>query len=131
MITDPISDMLTRIRNALMVRHKEVRVPYSKMKLEIVRILLEEGYITNFQVIGEGVKKEINIILKYTPEGKPVIYGLKRISKPSRRIYVGVKDIPKVKGGLGIAILSTPKGILTDREARKEKVGGELLLEVW
>lgn len=131
MITDTISDMLTRIRNALMARHKEVRIPYSKMKLEITRILLEEGYITNFQIIGEGVKKEINIILKYMENGRPVIYGLKRISKPSRRVYVGVKDIPKVKGGLGITILSTPQGMFTDREARKKNVGGELLLEVW
>jgi len=123
--------MLTRIRNALMRQKSEVKFPYSKIKLEIARILLEEGYINNFQVLGEGVKKEIAILLKYTLDGKPVISEIKRISKPSRRVYVGYREIPKVAGGLGIAILSTPKGILSDREARRNKVGGEILAEVW
>ncbi|MEO0116631.1 MAG: 30S ribosomal protein S8 [candidate division WOR-3 bacterium] len=128
---DPIADMLTRIRNALMRGKPEVKFPYSKIKLEIARILLEEGYINNFQVSGEGVKKEIVILLKYTLDGKPVISELKRVSRPSRRVYAGYREIPKVAGGLGIAILSTPKGILSDREARRQKVGGEILATVW
>ncbi|MEO0098913.1 MAG: 30S ribosomal protein S8 [candidate division WOR-3 bacterium] len=128
---DPIADMLTRIRNALMRGKPEVKFPYSKMKLEIARILLEEGYINNFQVSGEGVKKEIVILLKYTLDGRPVISEIKRVSRPSRRVYAGYREIPKVAGGLGIAILSTPKGILSDREARRQKVGGEILATVW
>lgn len=128
---DPIADMLTRIRNALMRGKPEVKFPYSKIKLEIARILLEEGYINNFQVLGEGAKKEISILLKYTLEGKPVISEIKRVSRPSRRVYVGYQEIPKVAGGLGINIISTPKGILSDREARKEKVGGEILAAIW
>lgn len=124
---DPIADMLTRIRNGIMAKHNSVDVPYSKMKFEIARILMEEGYINNFEVKG----RILNIQLKYAEEGKPIIYGLERVSKPSKRYYVGVKEIPKVKGGLGIAILSTPKGILTDKEARKKRVGGEVLCFVY
>ncbi|MEO0102227.1 MAG: 30S ribosomal protein S8 [candidate division WOR-3 bacterium] len=128
---DPIADMLTRIRNALIRGKPEVKFPYSKIKLEIARILLEEGYINNFQVLGEGAKKEISILLKYTLEGKPVISEIKRVSRPSRRVYVGYQEIPKVAGGLGINIISTPKGILSDREARKQKVGGEIIAAIW
>lgn len=129
---DPISDMLTRIRNAIHSRQRQVEIPYSKLKFEIARVLLQEGYISNFQEIGEqGKKKKIIIQLKYTENGKPVIFGLKRISKPSRRSYVKWDEVPKVIGGLGIAVLSTPKGILTDREARAEHVGGEILCYVW
>ncbi len=124
---DPIADMLTRIRNGIMAKHTNVDVPYSKIKFEIARVLMEEGYINNFEVKG----RTLNIQLKYTEEGKPVIYEIQRVSKPSKRYYVGVKEIPKVKGGLGIAILSTPKGILTDREARKKRVGGEVLCFVY
>ncbi|MEO0114195.1 MAG: 30S ribosomal protein S8 [candidate division WOR-3 bacterium] len=129
---DPISDMLTRIRNAIHARQKQVTIPYSKLKFEIARILMQEGYISNFQEISEpGDKKKIVIQLKYTEDGKPVIYGLKRISKPSRRIYAKWDEIPKVIGGLGIAILSTNKGVLTDREARAEHIGGEVICYVW
>jgi len=129
---DPISDMLTRIRNAMHAKQKQVEIPYSKLKYEIAKVLMLEGYISNFQeAVNEGSKKKIIIQLKYTENDKPVIYGLKRISKPSRRIYVKYDEIPKVIGGLGIAILSTPKGILTDREARNEQVGGEVLCQVW
>lgn len=124
---DQIADMLTMIRNGLMAKHSSVNVPYSKIKFEIARVLMEEGYINNFEV----KEKTLTIQLKYTEEGKPVIYGIERVSKPSKRYYVGVKEIPKVKGGLGIAILSTPKGILTDREAREKKLGGEVLCLVY
>ncbi len=128
---DPISDMFTRIRNAIMARKKEVKFSYSKMKLEIARVLLEEGYINNFQVMGEGVKKEIAILLKYTLDGKSAISEIKRVSRPSRRVYTKCAEIPKTASGLGITLLSTPKGILSDRQARKERVGGEILGYVW
>ena len=129
---DPISDMLTRMRNAMHAKQKQVEIPYSKLKYEIAKVLMLEGYISNFQeAVNEGSEKKILIQLKYTENDKPVIFGLKRISKPSRRIYVKCDEIPKVIGGLGIAILSTPKGILTDREARNEQVGGEVLCQVW
>ncbi len=128
---DPISDMFTRIRNALAVKKPEVKFPYSKIKLEIARILLEEGYINNFQVLGEGTKKEISLLLKYTLDGKSVIRNLKRVSKPSRRVYTGYKDIPRVAGGLGIVILSTSKGLLTGKQAKREKTGGEIIGYVW
>jgi small subunit ribosomal protein S8 len=122
--------MLTQIRNALRARIKEVRVPYSKIKFEITRILLEEGYINNFRSEGAD-HRQILIQLKYLEGGKPVIYGLKRYSKPSRRVYVGAGELPKVLGGLGINILSTSKGIVTDKEARKERTGGEIICSVW
>ncbi|MCS7259021.1 MAG: 30S ribosomal protein S8 [candidate division WOR-3 bacterium] len=128
---DNIADMLTRIRNALRAKHKEVRIPYSKMKFEITRILLEEGYINNFIIDGKEPHKYIVIQLKYTENGKPAIYGLKRISHQSRRVYCGYREIPRALNGLGITILSTPKGILTDREARREKVGGEIICQIW
>ena len=131
MMTDPIADMLVRIKNALMARHKSVRVPSSKIKLEIARILKEEGYIEDFKYIKEKPQPEIEIILKYDENKRPVIAGVKRISKPGRRIYKGYKDLPKVLDGLGIAIISTSQGIMTDHEARKRKIGGEVLCEIW
>ncbi|MCU4138748.1 MAG: Ribosomal protein S8 [Thermodesulfobacteria bacterium] len=131
MMTDPIADMLIRIKNALMARHKSVRIPSSKIKLEIARILKEEGYIEDFKYINEKPQPQIEIILKYDENKRPVIAGVKRISKPGRRIYKGYKDLPKVLDGLGIAIISTSQGIMTDHEARKRKIGGEVLCEIW
>ncbi len=130
-MTDPIADMLARIRNALMARHKEVKIPCSKMKVAIARILKDEGYIEDFKVTKDKPQPVIVITLKYDEAGKPVITGLKRISKPGRRIYVGRKEIPRVLSGMGIAILSTPKGVMTDRQARRLRVGGEVICYVW
>lgn len=130
-VTDPIADMLTRIRNALVVRHNVVDVPASNMKKSIAQILLDEGYIKNFEVIPDGVQGNIRITLKYGPNKQKVIVGLKRISKPGLRIYAKQDQIPKVLGGLGIAIISTSKGIMTDRDARKNNLGGEVLAYVW
>jgi small subunit ribosomal protein S8 len=131
MLTDPIGDMLTRIRNAVMAKKKEVVVePASKLKMAILDVLKREGYIEGYKIEGEGVKKKIIVYLKYY-QGKPVIQVIERVSKPGRRIYVGVNEIPKVYNGLGIAILSTPKGVLSDREAKKLRVGGELICKVF
>ena len=131
MLTDPIGDMLTRIRNAVMAKKKEVVVePVSKLKMAILDVLKREGYIEGYKMEGEGVKKKIIVYLKYY-QGKPVIQVIERVSKPGRRIYVGVDEIPKVYNGLGIAILSTPKGVLSDREAKKLRVGGELICKVF
>lgn len=129
--TDPIADMLTRIRNALIAKHDEVVVPCSNMKLAIAKILLDEGYIKNYKVAEDGIIKNIVITLKYGPNRQKVITGLKRISKPGLRIYARKDNIPKVLNGLGIAILSTSKGVMTDREARKEGIGGEVLAYIW
>jgi len=128
---DPIADMLTRIRNALRARFKEVRMPYSKIKFEIARVLLEEGFINNFRSEGADLGREILVQLKYLEGGKPVIVGMKRVSRSARRVYVPADAIPKVIGGLGVNVLSTSKGIMTDKEARKDKIGGELLCSVW
>lgn len=130
-MTDPIADMLIRIKNALMARHKSVIVPASKIKLEIVRILKEEGYIEDYKYIKEEPQPKIEIILKYDENKRPVIAGVKRISKPGRRIYKGYRDLPKVLDGFGIAIISTSQGIMTDHEARKRKIGGEVICEIW
>jgi small subunit ribosomal protein S8 len=131
MLTDPIGDMLTRIRNSVMAKKKEVVVePASKLKMAILDVLKREGYIEGYRVEGEGVKKRIIVYLKYY-QGKPVIQVIERVSKPGRRIYVGVDEIPKVYNGLGIAILSTSKGVLSDREAKKLRVGGELICKVF
>jgi small subunit ribosomal protein S8 len=130
MMTDPIADMLTRIRNALMVRKPTANVRASKVNLGIARVLKDEGYIEDFKFLETGPQGAIRIYLKYGPEGEMVITELKRESKPSRRVYRGVGEIPRVLAGLGIAILSTPKGILSDRECRRENVGGELLCTV-
>lgn len=130
-MTDPIADMLTRIRNALTAKHEEVEVPSSKMKAEIAQILLSEGYINGYKVEGEGIDAKIVIDLKYGPKGEMVITGLKRISRPGLRVYAGYEELPKVLGGMGIAIVSTPKGIMTDKEARKLRHGGEVLAYIW
>ena len=131
-MTDPIADMLTRIRNANTAKHDTVDVPASKIKTEIARILLDEGYIKAYEIVEDGVVKTIKITLKYgADKNQKVISGLKRISKPGLRVYAGVENMPKVRGGLGIAIISTNKGIVTDKEARAMNVGGEVLAFVW
>ena len=131
-MTDPIADMLTRIRNANTAKHDTVDVPASKIKSEIARILLDEGYIKAYEIVEDGVVKTIKITLKYgADKNQKVISGLKRISKPGLRVYAGVENMPKVLGGLGIAIISTNKGIVTDKEARAMNVGGEVLAFVW
>ena len=131
-MTDPIADMLTRIRNANTAKHDTVDVPVSKIKTEIARILLDEGYIKAYEIVEDGVVKTIKITLKYgADKNQKVISGLKRISKPGLRVYAGVENMPKVLGGLGIAIISTNKGIVTDKEARAMNVGGEVLAFVW
>jgi small subunit ribosomal protein S8 len=131
MTSDPIADMLTRVRNAIVARHPKVDVPASKLKAEIARILKEEGYIANYKVAEEGVKKVIKIYLKYGPSNSPVITKIERISRPGCRVYVGQSDIPRVQGGLGINILTTPRGVMTGRHAHKEGVGGEVLCRIW
>jgi len=131
MMTDPIADMLTRIRNALSSRHEEVNIPGSKVKLEIARILLENGFIQDYQFVEERTPGEIRISLRYGDEGRCAIAGLKRVSKPGRRIYRRKGGIPKILSGNGIAILSTSQGILTDREAMTKEIGGEVLCYVW
>lgn len=130
-MTDPIADMLTRIRNANSMRYKEVEVPSSKMKLEISRILKEEGFISDYKVKKNDVQDTIVLFLKYGQNKERVITGLKRISKPGLRVYAKSEEIPKVLNGLGIAIVSTSKGIMTDKEARKQSVGGEVLAYIW
>ena len=131
-MTDPIADMLTRIRNANTAKHDTVDVPASKIETEIARILLDEGYIKAYEIVEDGVVKTIKITLKYgADKNQKVISGLKRISKPGLRVYAGVENMPKVLGGLGIAIISTNKGIVTDKEARAMNVGGEVLAFVW
>ena len=130
-ITDPIADMLTRIRNAGTAKHETVDVPASKMKKAIAQILLDEGYIKSFQLIEDGKQGIIRIVLKYGENKTSVISGLRRVSKPGLRIYTNCEDMPKVMKGLGIAIVSTSKGVMTDKQARKENVGGEVLAFVW
>ena len=129
--TDPIADMLTRIRNANSARHTTVEIPASKVKLAIAQILLDEGYIKSFEKIEDGKQGMIQVTLKYHEKGKRVISGLKRISKPGLRIYVSCEELPQVLNGLGIALVSTSKGIKTDRDARREGLGGEVLAYVW
>ncbi|MDD3231856.1 MAG: 30S ribosomal protein S8 [Clostridia bacterium] len=131
MVTDPIADMLTRIRNALMAKHKEVSINASKEKMEIAKILVEEGYLTSAVLQDDEKFKKIKIVLKYTPTGDSVIQGLKRVSKPGLRVYAGSDNLPRVISGLGIAIISTNKGILTDKNARQKNVGGEVIAYVW
>ena len=130
-ITDPIADMLTRIRNANTVKHPSVEVPASKLKIELAKLLKEEGFIADYEVQEKGQFKVIVISLKYDVNGKPVITKLERISKPGLRHYSKAKNLQKVLGGMGIAVVSTPKGLLTDRKARKENVGGEVLYYVY
>ena len=130
-VTDPIADMLTRIRNALTIKKNEVVVPASKTKNAIAEILLEQGYIEKYELVDDENFKSIKIALKYGPNGEKVIQGLKRISKPGLRVYAASNDLPKVLNGLGIAIVSTNKGIMTDKDARSQKLGGEVLAFVW
>lgn len=131
MTFDPIADMLTRIRNALTVKHETVEIPASQIKKAIADLLVEEGFLTSAEYVGEGVNKQIKVVLKYGPNNTKVVNGLKRISTPGLRIYSSVEDLPKVLNGLGIAIISTNKGIMTDKKARELKLGGEVLAYVW
>ena len=131
MISDPIADMLTRLRNALSARHPKVDVPSSKLKMEIARILKEQGYILNFKLVEEGPGKTIRLYLKYTAANQPVISRIERISRPGCRIYSGGKQVPRVLGGLGINILTTSRGVMTGAEAKKSGVGGEILCQIW
>jgi len=129
-VTDPIADMLTRIRNALTAKHADVKIPTSKVKAAIADILLEEGYIESVEKVEDGVNSYLNITLKYGA-GRSVINGLKRVSKPGLRVYANCEELPKVLGGLGIAIISTSKGIMTDKQARIANVGGEVMAYIW
>ena len=131
-MSDPIADMLTRIRNANTAKHDTVDVPSSKMKLAIADILVKEGYIASYELVDDGAFKNIHMTLKYgADKNEKIITGIKRISKPGLRVYAGKEDLPRVLGGLGVAIISTNKGVLTDKEARKENVGGEVLAFIW
>ncbi len=130
-ITDTIADLLTRIRNASSAKHDTVEIPASNLKKDICQILVDEGYIKSFTVIEDGKQGVIKVTLKYTDSKTPVITGLRRVSKPGLRIYSGVEDMPRVQKGLGIAIVSTSKGVMTDRKARAEHVGGEILAYIW
>ncbi len=129
--TDPVADFLTRVRNAIKARHQKVDVPASKLKLEIARILKEEGYIANFKATEEEGKKVLRVYLKYGSDNAAAISNVKRVSRPGCRVYVGKNEIPRVLGGLGVSILTTPKGVMTGKQARKEGVGGEILCEIY
>lgn len=131
MVSDPVADLLTRIRNGSMAEHEKVDVPASKLKVRIAEILKEEGFIKNFRIIEDRKQGVLRVYLKYGPGQERVITGLRRVSKPGRRLYVSAEKVPSVLGGMGVAILSTPRGVLTDRESKKAKVGGEVLCYVW
>jgi small subunit ribosomal protein S8 len=130
-VTDPIADMLTRIRNANLARHEHVTIPGSKLKLEIAKVLKAQGYVQKYDLVDDKRQGQIRIHLRYDPGGGPIITGLRRVSRPGLRVYVDSKEIPRVLGGLGVAVLSTSHGVLTDREARRRHVGGEVLCYVW
>jgi small subunit ribosomal protein S8 len=130
-MTDPIADLLTRIRNAHLAKHDRLDVPTSKLKQEVCRLLQDEGFIRNFRVVEAETRNTLRIFLRYSPDGTPAINSLERVSKPGRRIYCGADDIQPVRNGMGVAILSTSQGLLSDRQARERRVGGELLCEVW
>jgi small subunit ribosomal protein S8 len=129
-INDPIADMLTRIRNGIQARHQRVDMPSSKLKVEVARILKDEGYISNFKVAEEEKKKILRVFLRYGADGTSVISTLERVSRPGRRVYCGAREVPKVLGGMGINILTTPRGVMTGKSARKAGVGGELLCNI-
>jgi small subunit ribosomal protein S8 len=129
-VTDPIADMLTRVRNGIQARHPRVDMPSSKLKIEIARILKEEGYIANFKVGEEGKKKVLKVFLRYGSDGGNAISSIDRVSKPGRRVYVGTKEVPRILGGLGVSILTTPRGVMTGKAARKAGLGGEVLCSV-
>ncbi len=131
MLTDPIADMITRIRNGGQARLKRVEMPEYRLKREVARVLQEQGYISSFSSDGDPKKPMLTVEVRYNAGSEPMIQGIQRVSRPSRRVYVGWQEIPKVRNGLGIAILSTPRGILTDEQAREAHVGGEILAEVW
>ncbi|OFW65431.1 MAG: 30S ribosomal protein S8 [Actinobacteria bacterium RBG_16_68_21] len=131
MLTDPVADMLTRIRNANMALHEQVSMPSSKLKEEIARILASEGYIDGFEVKTSGTRKTLEVKLRYAANRSRVLEGLRRVSKPGKRVYAGASDLPRVNGGLGVVVVSTSQGLLPDREARRRSLGGEILCEVW
>jgi small subunit ribosomal protein S8 len=128
---DPFADFLTRVRNGLRSRQRDVRVPHSRLKYEVARVLLEEGFVSNFQVEGEGIRRKLVVTLKYDETGASVIRGIRMVSRQSRRVYVGAGNTPRVIGGLGVAIMTTSSGVITDRDARRKRVGGEVLCKVW
>jgi small subunit ribosomal protein S8 len=130
-MTDPIADMLTRIRNGITSRHDRIELPSSKLKVEVARILKIEGFITNYKVVEEGPQPTLRVYLRYAPSGEPVIHGIERISRPGRRVYRAKDEIPRVLGGLGLAIVSTSQGVLSGADAAKKGVGGEVLCQVW
>ena len=130
-MTDPIADMLTRIRNATLMRHDRADIPASKVKVDIAKLLKQEGFIRTFKLIEEGPQGLIRVYLKYADDGEPVIHGLRRVSTPGCRIYTRVESLPKVRNGLGVALVSTNRGVITDEQARGLRVGGEILCEVW
>ena len=130
-MTDPIADMLTRIRNGIQSRHDRVELPSSKLKVEIARILKSEGFISNYKLVDDKIQPLLRLYLKYAEDGEPVIHGIERISRPGRRVYRNKQEIPRVLGGLGLAIVSTSKGVLSGSEAVKSGVGGEVLCQVW
>ena len=130
-VSDPIADMLTRIRNAIMVRHDSVLIPASRMKLSIARVLKEEGFISNYEVLRGKPHRVMRIHLRYSDDNQPILSGLERVSKPGLRVYVGRKEIPRVSGGLGIAIVSTSRGVITGQQAWRQGIGGELLCYIW
>ncbi len=131
MQTDPIADTLTRIRNALHARHDQVDIPYSRLRHAVCQVLVSEGFLDGAEATGEGYKRRLLIQLRYSRERQPVIEGLKRVSRPGMRRYAGAADLPKLRGGMGISVISTPQGMMTDRQARKNNVGGEVLFQVW
>lgn len=130
-VTDPIADMLTRIRNAVAVGHDRVVMPSSKMKVGIAQILVDEGFIDRFEVSEDGHRNKLELVLRYGDKRRPVIEGIRRISRPGHRVYRGARSIPRVQGGIGVAVVSTSQGLLPDREARKRHLGGEIVCEVW
>lgn len=131
MMTDPLSDMLTRIRNALMMKHSQVTIPYSKLKEAVLKVVEDCGFVKGYEVLSEGIRKQLVVQLKYSESGQGTIAALRKVSKPSRKIFSGYEDLKPYRRGLGVQILSTSKGILSDEEARKQKVGGEVLMEIW
>ncbi len=131
MMTDPIADMLTRIRNSVLIKAEKVDIPASRLKVEIAKIMKEEGFIKSYKIIKDKKQGILRVTLKYTQDNRPIVEGLKRISKPGRRVYVGKDEVPSVVGGMGIAIVTTPKGIVTDKTCRREGVGGEVLCYIW
>jgi len=130
-VTDPIADMLTRIRNAVAVGHERVAMPSSNVKVRIAQILVDEGFIDRYDVLEEGHRRRLELVLRYGDRRRPVIEGIKRISRPGHRVYRGSRELPRVQGGIGVAVVSTSQGLLPDREARRRHLGGEILCEVW